>query len=785
MASSPSRLRHDLKVSRQKTANGTSLVIKDPVSRNFFRLQGVEAYVAEQLDGATPLEVVRQRVEEKFAASLPAGTLDAFVESLDRARLLDRGDAKGKRTTDRRVGPRGSLLYLRYALLDPDRLLSFLVRRVQFFFTPGFLLLSAGLILWAVGIALANGPEFAQDVQRLFQLHALPFFVLVLLVVVSAHELAHGLTCQHFGGEVHEMGVMLLYFQPAFYCNVSDAWLFPEKSKRMWVSFAGAYFELFLWAIATFTWRVTDVDTWVNYVALVVMTISGVKILFNFNPFIKLDGYYLLSDYVGIPNLRRKAFAYVGATLKKWAGFGSEITAEISRRDRRIYFAYGLTATVVSFSLLICAFVKVGGVFVQMGQPALLGLLATFVGLRSRQRLRALFGRSSDPSEPGDDDSGTTSPTDSSRASKPTKKKKRRRSWWPRIIWSTVAAAALAVLFLGRMELRIGGSFNVLPEQNADVRTEVEGIIEHVYVDEGDSVRAGDVIARLSGSTLRVELDKIEAEIQQNQANLRKLLAGPTTEEIEVGRAVVARVEEQLLFANGKVSRLGRLTEMALVARQELEIAQEQVSAAESELAEARARLDVLLQGPRPEEIDATRSQIDRLEAQRRYLEKQLGLLEIVSPVAGIVATPSRLLKATQGQLVGRGDLIAKVFELSAVTAQVHVSEMEIGDVRVGQQVVLKVRAYPDATFRGTVVAIATAAEGLTTDGGETPVAGNPSPGSTGGTFIVSTVIEDSSHLLKPGMTGHAKVLAGERRIIGLVTRRLARMVKVEFWSWW
>src|SRR5207247_10940684 len=139
-----------------------------------------------------------------------------------------------------------------------------------------------------------------------------------MLLVIVAHEFAHGLTCKFYGGSVREIGFLLLFFQPAFYCNVSDAWLFPEKYKRLWVTFAGAYFEIFLWAMATLVWRVTDTHTIVNYLALVVMATSAIKTLFNLNPLIKLDGYYLLSDWLEVPNLRAKAFRYVRARLRDW-----------------------------------------------------------------------------------------------------------------------------------------------------------------------------------------------------------------------------------------------------------------------------------------------------------------------------------------------------------------------------------------------------------------------------------------------------------------------------------
>ena len=200
---------------------------------------------------------------------------------------------------------------------------------------------------------------------------------------------------------------------------------------------------------------------------------------------------------------------------------------------------------------------------------------------------------------------------------------------------------------------------------------------------------------------------------------------------------------------------------------------------AESDLADARSKLKVLVGGSRPEEIDATRALLDGLETQRKYLQEQLQRLKVVSPVAGIVATPSRQLKEMKRQLVNKGDLIAKVFDFKTVIAEMIIPEKEIADIKVGQDVVLKARSYPDETFHGTVTAIATAASGATAP------SASGSSSATSNTILVRTEIKNPSLLLKAQMTGQAKILCGERRIFDLMTRRLARTLKVEFWSWW
>ena len=239
MSSAAPRLRRDLTISRQQSAGEVVSVVKDPTSRRFFRFREAERFVAEQLDGETPLEVVRQRTEAELGAALTTDALAAFIRTLGRSGLLEGESARARRRDPRRR-IQGSMLYLRIRMLDPNRLLDRLAPRTGFFFTPQFLVLSAALILLAVWTTVTSSADFIASLPRLYRLSTVPVFMVVMFAVISAHELAHGVTCKRFGGEVHEMGFLLIYLQPALYCNVDDAWLFPEKSKRLWVGFAGS-----------------------------------------------------------------------------------------------------------------------------------------------------------------------------------------------------------------------------------------------------------------------------------------------------------------------------------------------------------------------------------------------------------------------------------------------------------------------------------------------------------------------------------------------------------------
>src|SRR5262249_37335680 len=156
---------------------------------------------------------------------------------------------------------------------------------------------------------------------------------------------------------------------------------------------------------------------------------------------------------------------------------------------------------------------------------------------------------------------------------------------------------------------------------------------------------------------------------------------------------------EAILFATSRLERDAKLFTEKLVSKQELEDSEANLALRKSEAETAKKKLEVLLAGSRPEEIDAMKEEIASFESQRRHLDEQLRLMRVVSPATGVVATPARQLVAMKHQLLKKGDLIAKVFDLKTITAEMAVSESDIGDVKVDQKVLLKVRAYPEKTF--------------------------------------------------------------------------------------
>jgi putative peptide zinc metalloprotease protein len=802
------KLRDDLVVSQQSSPAGPVFVLKDSQTDRIFRFREPEHFILRQLDGRTPLEIIQRKTEEQFGATLPAHTLAQFIATVQRAGLFQ-GGHRGPGHFAQRGRLRGSFLYARWRVVDPDGLLARLLPRVRFFFTPYFLASGAVLILLAFPITFLSWNEIVREGSHLFQIQTFLLVWLISFATITVHEFAHGLTCKRFGGQVHELGFMLIYFQPAFYCNVSDAWLFSDKSKRLWVTFAGPYLDFVWWAGATVIWRVTEPETSLHYLSLIVMGTTAIRMFFNLNPLIKLDGYYLLSDALEAPNLRRKAFSYLGTRIRALWGAGTPVEWDTTPRERRIYLIYGLLAGAYSYSLLATVVLSFGRYFTRQYQAFGLILFGTLLVGMFGNPLRKLR------KEPLLSAGAETTNTGSLG----------KRELVPAIL------AGLIVLMFVKMELTVSGPFTVLPLENADVRTQVSGLLEGIYVDEGDAVKAGQLIARLSDRDYRAELRKTEAAIAEKRAKLKMLKVGARREEIELARETVATARTRLDQAQrrheeakrmrserltraeaslskgdervkyGRVRRdmLATLQQQGLVSLLQAQEAQEEavvrekeldeahaelkllqaddlaelqkaIAVAQNELKEAESRLTLILAGSRREEVEGAEAEIARLEVERGHLEETLQRLAIVSPITGVITTPK--LKERVGEHVPQGSLITKVHELKSIKAQIAIPEKEIADARLGQPVVLKARAMPEETFAGRVIAVSpTAAKAEDTLGQRT--------------VFVTTEIDNSLLRLRPEMSGHAKIYCGTRRLGELMTRRVARYVTIEFWSWW
>ncbi len=325
------RRRADLEARQQRYLGTTYWIVKDPVGLNYFRFQEEEYAILQMLDGTVSLEDIKERFEAQFPPQkITLEELQQFLGQLHQSGLIVTG-APGqghellKRRRERRrrelLAAVSNILCIRFKGVDPERFLNWLYPKVRWMFSRWFF--AACVVLWlaALTLILVEFDAFRAKLPGFYQFFS-PTNALLLAVTLAVtkvlHELGHGLSCKHFQGECHEIGIMILVLTPCLYCNVSDSWMLPNKWHRAAIGAAGIFVELTLAAVATFIWWFTEVGL-LHYLCLNVMFISSVStVMFNGNPLLRYDGYYILSDLMEIPNMRQKASLVLSRKMAQW-----------------------------------------------------------------------------------------------------------------------------------------------------------------------------------------------------------------------------------------------------------------------------------------------------------------------------------------------------------------------------------------------------------------------------------------------------------------------------------
>ena len=365
------RVRPDLQIFEQKYEGKIYHVVKDPVCLRYYRFNKQEYFVFSLFDGKHTMEEVQKSFEDEFKPQrLEHQDLEGFARQLVTAGLVQNEQpGAGKHLFQRRAKQRRlrrlasvtNILYLKLPVFDPDRILTWMFQYLWWIFTPLFFVLSVSFMLAAiVHVALHFDTFYAKlpAYQEFFAINTVLYMWISLGIVKVIHEFGHGLSCKAFGGECHEMGVLLMCLSPALYANVTDAWTLADKWKRIIISFAGIYVELCIAAAATFVWWYTAAYPVANNIALAVMVLCSVStVVFNANPLMRFDGYYMMADWLEIPNLREKSNRYLNNLfLEKCLGIEVPPEAYMAPGRKFLFIAYAIGSWVyrwvVMFSIL-------------------------------------------------------------------------------------------------------------------------------------------------------------------------------------------------------------------------------------------------------------------------------------------------------------------------------------------------------------------------------------------------------------------------------------------------
>jgi len=544
--------RPDLTATRQRYQGQDYWVVKEPLGLKYFRFQDEEYAILQMLDGAVSLDDLKERFAERFAPQrIALRDLENFLGMLHRSGLVistatGQGEQLKRRRDETRrkqfLGAVSNVLAVRLKGVDPDRFLTATYPLVRPLFTWWTAAVWLAVMVGALSLVIGQYETFQSRLPGFYEFFGPSnwlWFALVLAVVKIIHELGHGYSCKHFGGECHEIGLMFLVLTPCLYCNTSDSWLLPNKWARAGIGAAGIFVELTLAALATFVWWHSEPGL-VNHLALRVMFVCSVStILFNGNPLLRYDGYYVLADILEIPNLRQKASKILMRFLSRAClGIEQQPDPFLPKRGLWLFGLYTVASNVYRWVVLISILWFLNKVFEPLGLKPI-GQVILFMSLIGLvvMPLTKLWKYLSTP--------GRMSEVKSRNV----------------LAAAAVAGCVIAAVAAVPLPRYIYAPVYLELAEGDTVYIETAGVLAEVAVQPGERVDPGARLALLESANLELEVDELlgkkqEYEVQIELLRGRRMLDETASRSIGVITAGLDSVREQLADRQAKRAAL-------------------------------------------------------------------------------------------------------------------------------------------------------------------------------------------------------------------------------------
>ena len=373
LSATPS-LRAELKIDLRKQKGRLVAIIEDPVRSRFYQVGNVEYHFLMMLDGQRPVsEIVQLMQHDRGYEQFDADSAKKICTWLASMNLLNHSGAKDTericqaakaREKQRLIGLLNPVSF-RFRLLNPNRTLRLISPFTRWLFTPMMLIVwvITGLVAWI--LVDSDYERFCNSAVGILAADRWIWLLVIWVVLKIIHEAAHGVACQKYGGDVPQAGLLILLLAPLAFVDVTSSWRFSSRRKRMVVSAAGMYIELFLAFIAIIIWFYSS-SGWLSDISYNIVIMAGIStVLFNANPLMRFDGYYLLSDSLGIVNLYGKGQNWFGDRLRHFI-FGFPLDQNIcAKSELKLVATYGICSFVwrilLSVSLLLVASTLLGG----------------------------------------------------------------------------------------------------------------------------------------------------------------------------------------------------------------------------------------------------------------------------------------------------------------------------------------------------------------------------------------------------------------------------------------
>ncbi len=498
-------------IAREQIERGRAVVLaKLPGADTFIRLEPPQWSLLQLFDGERTYQDISSRALEEtgvpysedevreFAAFILENT-DLFYKSPLEKNLALQQKLRGQRLKRKRfrVGDFTDITIAEWP--HADDFIARIYPRLRWIYTRWFTLAALGM--FAV-MAWMWTDRFGQIWRDSFEFYNfttksgrdLLEFWFLFGAMAFLHESFHGLTCKHFGGNVEKMGFTLMYFAPSFFCDVTQVWIYGSKWQRIATVIAGIWGDLIVCFLATVVWWSTPTGMTAHDLAYKIMMVTGIGVsLLNLNPLIKLDGYYIFCELIDEPDFKERTSAYFSGWVRKHA-FGMPAELEyVPRRRRPFYLIYAVLSGIYGYLLLSFLMIFTYHIL-RSYSPEWAFLPAVGIGywvfrarIHSIGRFVKLYYLD---------------------------KRERVGAWLSPVRIIPLGAAILALLFLPVWPDFEAAPFILEPAQRAILRAAVAGEVKEVFVDEGQRVEVGQLIARLQNLDLESELAKSNADLK-------------------------------------------------------------------------------------------------------------------------------------------------------------------------------------------------------------------------------------------------------------------------------